>query len=147
VRCSASQAPGAEVARRRCFSLAFTYSKLLARGKVYSVSTGRWQKMRVLQTHDFVIGGYTPGGRNFDGILVGYFERRKLIYVANVHGGFTPALRASVLKEFHGLETERCPSRNLPESRRGQWGEGVVAAEMEKCRWLKPPGSVSSVPG
>jgi hypothetical protein len=27
---------------------------------------------------------------------------------------------------------------NLPEARRGQWGEGLTAAEMEKCRWLKP---------
>jgi ATP-dependent DNA ligase len=30
------------------------------------------------------------------------------------------------------------PFKNLPEARRGQWGEGLTAAEMEKCRWLKP---------
>jgi bifunctional non-homologous end joining protein LigD len=29
-----------------------------------------WQKMRVLQRRDFVIGGYTPAGRNFDAILM-----------------------------------------------------------------------------
>jgi hypothetical protein len=26
----------------------------------------------------------------------------------------------------------------LPEARHGQWGEGLTAAEMEKCRSLKP---------
>ena len=37
--------------------------------------SGAWQKMRVLQSREFVIGGYTPGGRNFDGILIGHYER------------------------------------------------------------------------
>jgi bifunctional non-homologous end joining protein LigD len=55
-----------------------------------------------------------------------------------VRAGVTPALRASVFKKFHRLETDRCPFKNLPESRRGQWGEGLTAAEMVKCRWLKP---------
>ena len=26
-----------------------------------------------------------------------------------------------------------------PEARRGQWGEGLTATEMQKCRWLKAP--------
>jgi bifunctional non-homologous end joining protein LigD len=94
--------------------------------------------MRVHQKRDLVIGGYIPAGRNFDSILVGYYKGRVLMFVGKVRAGFTPALRASVFKEFHGLETERCPFWNLPESRRGQWGEGMTAAEMEKCRWLKP---------
>src|SRR5258708_38657894 len=49
-----------------------------------------WQKMRVLQRRDFVIGGYTPAGRNFGAILIGDYEARALKYVAKVHGGFTP---------------------------------------------------------
>jgi bifunctional non-homologous end joining protein LigD len=97
-----------------------------------------WQKMRVLQRRDFVIGGYTPVGQNFDAILIGDHEGRALQYVAKVHGGFTPVLRAAIFKRFHGLETKTCPFKNLPEARRGQWGEGLTAAEMEKCRWLKP---------
>ena len=46
------------------------------------------------------------------------------------------ALRAALFKRFN--ETKTCPFKNLPEARRGQWGEGLTAAEMEKCRWLKP---------
>jgi bifunctional non-homologous end joining protein LigD len=97
-----------------------------------------WQKMRVLQRRDFVIGGYTPGGGNFDAILIGDYQGRALLYVAKVHGGFTPAMRAAVFKRFNGLERKTCPFKNLPEARRGQWGEGLTAAEMGKCRWLKP---------
>jgi ATP-dependent DNA ligase len=61
-----------------------------------------------------------------------------LKYVAKVHGGFTPALRAAVFERFQGLglETKTCPFKNLPEARRGQWDEGLTAAEMEKSRWL-----------
>jgi ATP-dependent DNA ligase len=70
--------------------------------------------------------------------LIGDYEERALKYVAKVHAGFTPPLRAAVFKRFQGLETKTCPFENLPEARRGQWGEGLTAAEMEKCRWLKP---------
>src|ERR1700693_3551680 len=79
-----------------------------------------WQKMRVLQRRDFVIGGDTPAGRNFDAILIGDYDGRALRYVAKVHGGFTPAMRAAVFKRFNGLETKSCPFKNLPEARRGQ---------------------------
>ena len=97
-----------------------------------------WQKMRVLQRRDFVIGAYTPAGRNFGAILIGDYEGRTFKYVGKVHGGFTPAMRAAVFKRFDGLETKTCPFNNLPETRRGPWGEGLTAAEMKKCRWLKP---------
>jgi bifunctional non-homologous end joining protein LigD len=100
--------------------------------------SGAWRKMRVHQRRDFVIGGYTPAGRSFDSILVGYYKGRELMFVGKVRAGFTPALRTAVFKRFQGLETDRCPFKNLPESRRGQWGEGLTAADMEKCCWLKP---------
>jgi hypothetical protein len=55
-----------------------------------------------------------------------------------VGAGFTPAVRTALFKHFHCLETNRCPFKNLPEARRVQWGEGLTAAEMDKCRWLRP---------
>jgi ATP-dependent DNA ligase len=100
--------------------------------------SGAWQKMRILQRRNLVIGGYTPGSRGFDAILVGYYEGRKLMFVAKVRAGFTPSSRAAVFKQFRGLEVEACPFKNLPARRRGQWGEGLTAHDMLKCRWLKP---------
>jgi ATP-dependent DNA ligase len=73
--------------------------------------------MRVLQRRDFTIGGYTPSGRNCDAILVDDFEGRTLNYVAKVHGGFTPAVRTALFKQFQGLETKTCPSASpFPDS-------------------------------
>ena len=85
-----------------------------------------------------VIGGYTPGTRGFDALRVGTQEGRKLLYVAKVRAGFTPPSRDAVFKRLSGLETERCPFANLPETHRGRWGEGLTAEEMAECRWLKP---------
>jgi ATP-dependent DNA ligase len=61
-----------------------------------------------------------------------------LRYVAKVRAGFTPAQRVAVFERFQALEIETCLFNNLPEARRGQWGEGLKASEMKKCRWLKP---------
>ena len=55
-----------------------------------------------------------------------------------VRNGFVPALRTTVFRKFRGLETHKCPFANLPESEKGRWGEGLTAADMEKCVWLKP---------
>jgi len=98
--------------------------------------TGTWLKMRVNQGQEFVIGGYTPGPRNFDALIFGYYEGNNLRYVVRTRNGFTPPLRAQILKRFRGLETPECPFANLPETHSGRWGMGLTAAEMKECRWL-----------
>lgn len=100
--------------------------------------SGEWQKMRVNQGQEFVIGGYTPGAKNFDALVIGYYYDGKLIYVARTRNGFTPALRQMVFAKLHKLETQTCPFSNLPEKSAGRWGQGLTAAKMKECRWLKP---------
>jgi bifunctional non-homologous end joining protein LigD len=100
--------------------------------------TGAWQKMRVNRSQDFVIGGYTIGGNPFDALVFGYYEGKQLMYAARTHAGFTPALRVALMKRFQGLEIKECPFVNLPESKEGRWGQGLTAAKMKECRWLKP---------
>jgi bifunctional non-homologous end joining protein LigD len=100
--------------------------------------SGAWQKMRVNQGQEFVIGGYTVGGATFDALVFGYYENGNLIYAARTRNGFTPKLRAELLKKFKPLETKECPFSNLPEKKAGRWGAGLTAAKMEECRWLRP---------
>jgi DNA ligase D-like protein (predicted ligase) len=101
--------------------------------------SGAWQKMRVNQGQEFVIGGYTPAGRNFDAIIFGYYDDQdRLLYVGRTRNGFTPATREDLYKRFRGLETAQCPFLNLPEARSGRWGEGLTAEKMKECHWLKP---------
>ena len=100
--------------------------------------SGAWQKMRVNQGQEFVIGGYTPSAKNFDALIFGYYEGTKLIYVARTRNGFTPSSRANLFKQFRGLEIDGCPFANLPEAGSGRWGQGLTAEKMKECRWLRP---------
>jgi len=100
--------------------------------------SGAWQKMRVNRGQEFVIGGYTIGGVTFDALVFGYYEGEKLIYAARTRNGFTPTLRADLMKRFKTLEVNDCPFTNLPEKKAGRWGAGLTAAKMADCRWLNP---------
>jgi ATP-dependent DNA ligase len=100
--------------------------------------SGAWQKMRINKGQEFVIAGYTLGGATFDALVFGYYEGSKLLYVSRTRNGFTPRLREDLLKRFRGLEITECPFANLPEARGGRWGQGLTAAKMEECQWIKP---------
>jgi ATP-dependent DNA ligase len=100
--------------------------------------SGAWVKLRIGGGQEFVIGGYTPSPRNFDGLIVGYYEGRKLFYAAKVRNGFVPVVRQTVFRQFNSLQIKACPFVNLPETKKGRWGEGLTAADMGKCVWLKP---------
>lgn len=100
--------------------------------------SGAWQKMRVNRGQEFVIGGYTAGTRTFDALVFGVYDAGKLLHVARTRNGFTPATRAALFKKFADLEVADCPFVNLPEPRAGRWGQGLTAAKMKDCVWLKP---------
>jgi len=100
--------------------------------------SGAWQKMRINQRQKFVIGGYTVGGRTFDALVFGYYEGKDLLFASKTRNGFTPPLREAIMRKFKGLEQVDCPFSNLPEKREGRWGQGITAAKMKDCRWLKP---------
>lgn len=100
--------------------------------------TGSWQKMRVNQGQEFVIGGYTRGRETFDALVFGYYENEKLLYAARTRNGFTPESRAQLFRQFRSLEMKECPFANLPEARAGRWGAGLTAKKMKDCKWLKP---------
>lgn len=110
------------------------------RDSVYepALRSGAWQKMRVNQAQEFVIGGYTIGGRTFDALVLGYYDGDRLMYAARMRNGFTPTLREELMRRFKGLETPKCPFANLPEAKSGRWGQGLTAAKMKDCRWLAP---------
>ena len=100
--------------------------------------SGSWQKMRINQGQEFVIGGYTPSDRNFDALIIGYYERENLLYAGRTRNGFTPPLRAELMKRLRPLQTNSCHFENLPEKRTGRWGQGLTATKMKECRWLRP---------
>jgi len=77
--------------------------------------SGVWVKMRINKGQELVIGGFVPTSKNFDSLIVGYYERDDLIYVARVRNGFIPALRVKVFERLLKLEIKTCPFSNLPQ--------------------------------
>jgi ATP-dependent DNA ligase len=87
---------------------------------------------------EFVIGGYIPGARGFDALIVGVYETKKLVFVAKVKNGFLPRARGEIFPALEALRTAKCPFANLPETRTSRWGETITAEKMSECRWVKP---------
>ncbi len=100
--------------------------------------SGAWAKFKVNRGQELVIGGYMPGKNHFDSLLVGYYEGKKLIFIAKVKNGFVPHVKQQVFERFRGLETDVCPFANLPEPKNARRGEALTAEVMKKARWLKP---------
>jgi len=100
--------------------------------------SGAWQKFKVQLRQEFVIGGYKPENRNFQSIVVGYYENKKLRFAGRVRAGFTAAQRAALFELLEPLKTDACPFTDLPSGRTGHWGEGVTAEDMKKLKWVKP---------
>jgi bifunctional non-homologous end joining protein LigD len=100
--------------------------------------SGAWRKMRINRSEEFVIGGYTRGGRTFDALILGKYEGDRLVYVARTRVGFTPASRERLMAKMRPIEIADCPFANLPEARSGRWGDGLTAEKMKKCVWVRP---------
>jgi bifunctional non-homologous end joining protein LigD len=100
--------------------------------------SGLWQKHRINQGQEFVIGGYTPGSNGFDALIVGFYRGKDLMFAARVRAGFVPATRREVFAQIKHLKIAKCPFANLPEKSEGRWGQGLTAEKMKGCVWLKP---------
>ncbi len=98
-----------------------------------------WVKVKFSPRQDFVVGGYRPSATNFDSVLVGYFEKRTFYFAGKVRAGFTPHMRAEVMRRIGDQQIARCPFVNLPNSTgKSHWGEGITAEDMKALRWVKP---------
>jgi bifunctional non-homologous end joining protein LigD len=101
--------------------------------------SGSWVKFKVNRGQELVIGGYKPSGKNhFDNLAVGYYDAGRLLFIAKLKNGFTPALKDEIFARFKGLETKVCPFANLPEPKTARRGEALTAEAMKKYRWLRP---------
>ena len=100
--------------------------------------SGAWIKLRTNRQQEFVIGGYVPGARGFEMLLVGVYEKKRLIYVAKVKDGFMPRTRNAIFPSLEKLRVDHCPFTNLPETKTSRWGEPLTAEKMDECRWAEP---------
>ena len=99
--------------------------------------SGAWIKQRADRSQEFVIGGYVPGSRGFDSLLVGVYEKKELRFIAKVKDGFVPRMRDEIFPQLEQWQAKQCPFANLPE-KKGARLDALTADKMKQCRWLKP---------
>ena len=71
--------------------------------------SGAWQKMRVNQRQEFVIAGYTPSLRNFDALVIGYFEGDRLIYARQNPRWLHALIESGVVQEDQTIGNQGVP--------------------------------------
>jgi bifunctional non-homologous end joining protein LigD len=100
--------------------------------------SGAWAKYRLDSGQELVVGGYVPGAKGVESIIVGYYRGSDLVYVARVRNGFVPETRRQIFEALQPLRISTCPFVNLPETEKGRWGTGLTAEDMNKCVWVRP---------
>jgi ATP-dependent DNA ligase len=95
-------------------------------------------KHRLNAGQEFVIGGFMPGLRGVDALIVGLHRDGKLVYAASIRAGLIPNLRRRLFDKLSPLKIGECPFVNLPEKGKNRWGEGLTADKMVKCTWVRP---------
>ena len=113
------------------------------RGSVYEPDrrSGTWIKLKCAAEQEFVIGGFTPpqGARkHFGALLVGYYEKKRLLFAGKVGTGFDTKMLASLHKRFKAEKRDDCPFADLPSKQGGQWVQGITPAMMRQCEWINP---------
>jgi bifunctional non-homologous end joining protein LigD len=103
--------------------------------------SGAWIKIKLHLEQEFVIGGYTdPEGarKHFGALLVGFYEGKGLKFARRVGTGFSEKLLSSLHSELQKLQIKSCPFHNVPAAGRSRWDQGLSAAEMKRCHWVRP---------
>jgi len=101
-----------------------------------------WLKVKPTTSADFVIGGYTRGKGSrapLGSILVGYWDKGKLLYASNVGSGFDDRTLADVKARLEPLETKAMPFAEKPEQLNGPttWVEPKLVAEVTFHSWTE----------
>ncbi|MGO9649062.1 MAG: non-homologous end-joining DNA ligase [Terriglobales bacterium] len=110
------------------------------RGSLYEERRSReWLKIKITQTVDCVIGGYTdPEGsrQHFGSVVLGlYNERGQLIHVGQAGTGFSQATLKDIWQILKPLETKRSPFYGPVEAANVHWVKPQHVAEIKFTEW------------
>ena len=111
------------------------------RDSLYAERRSReWLKIKITQTLDCVIGGYTDpeGSRQYFGSLVlGLYDQKgRLIHVGQAGTGFDYKTLAAVSQSLRKIESKRNPFYGEVDAlRRAHWVEPELVAEVKFSEW------------
>ncbi|AEV97946.1 DNA ligase D [Niastella koreensis] len=105
------------------------------------IRTRQWLKIKTVQRQEVVIAGFTEtrGSRSHFGALVlGVYEKDKLIYVGHTGSGFTEKSLAAVYKKLQPLIIDKSPFATKPKTNMPcTWIKPVLVGEVKFSEWTK----------
>jgi bifunctional non-homologous end joining protein LigD len=101
--------------------------------------TREWLKIKTQRRQEVVIGGYTlndGSNKRFSSLLVGVFQKNKLIYTGKIGTGFNDSKQKELLKLFRPLVIKTAPFDEAPDiNKPSRFRPDPPKA---KAVWLKP---------
>jgi len=98
-----------------------------------------WLKIKITQTIDCVVGGYTePDGTrtHFGSLVLGlYNDKKQLVHVGQAGTGFNHATLKEISDLLKEIETSKNPFSGLVDAKRVHWVKPVRVAEIKFSEW------------
>ena len=98
-----------------------------------------WLKIKVTQTVDCVVGGYTEpeGSRQYFGsIVLGLYDKKgRLIHVGQAGTGFNQAMLKEIFQLLKSLDTNRNPFHGDVDAAHAHWVKPERVAEIKFTEW------------
>ena len=113
----------------------------LADSPYESTRNRNWQKTKCIKRQEFVIAGYTPSKKGFPGfgsLILGVYDKGKLVYSGRVGTGFSIEQRLELQKKLDRLSQSAMPfavKPNDPGLRDAHWAKPKLVAEVEFTEW------------
>ena len=104
--------------------------------------SGDWLKVKCTSRQEFVIGGYrreTTGRPNLGSLLIGYYDRGKLIYAGSVGTGWSVQVGRSIMASLQriGRDGSSFVAVPRPDAKDADWTEPRLVCEVEFSTWTR----------
>jgi bifunctional non-homologous end joining protein LigD len=97
-----------------------------------------WQKIKITQTADCVVGGYTDpeGSRQYFGSLIlGLYDSQSLVHVGQAGTGFDARMLKEIYRTLKGREAAHNPFTGNVDARSVHWVKPELVAEIKFSEW------------
>jgi bifunctional non-homologous end joining protein LigD len=131
---------GAAMFKQACkFGIEGIVSKL-ADSRYESTRSRNWLKIKCLRRQEFVIAGYTLSDKGipFSSLILGVYDKGKLIYAGRAGTGFSNQMRVDLKKTLDKLKRPTRPFAQIPSDpglRRAVWVEPTLVGEVAFTEW------------
>lgn len=105
-----------------------------------STRSRNWLKIKCIKRQEFVIAGYTLSDKGipFSSLILGFYEKGKLIYAGRAGTGYTNAMRIELRKILDRMVVKKRPFEVIPKDpglRKAVWTEPKLVGEVAFTEW------------